>query len=301
MYHYIRERKKSMFPKIKSLEYSEFKNQINYFTKNFNVLNYADFIETLKKKNFKKKPSVLLTFDDAYKDHYNYAYPFLQKKKISGIFYTPVNVIKNNVILDVNKIHLILSKEPNRKKIINSISLNLRKYFNIKLDDILKKYKTHQTRYDDRETNLIKGLLQKNLDEKVRNFIINKLFKIIINIDERELSKDFYLNEKEINEMSKEKMAFGFHGYNHYWMNEISEKKQELELKKALNYFSSIGININNISASYPYGSFNETTIKLLKKYKFSFAVTTIVDRLSKSNINSRYTLPRYDTNDFKI
>ena len=33
MYHYIRDKKKDDFPKLKSLEFSQFKKQINFFKK----------------------------------------------------------------------------------------------------------------------------------------------------------------------------------------------------------------------------------------------------------------------------
>ena len=81
MYHYVREIKKSRFPNLKGLELNKFRKQINYFSKYFNILSYQDFIEIIQSKKIPKKPSVLLTFDDGYKDHYNYVYPLLLKKK----------------------------------------------------------------------------------------------------------------------------------------------------------------------------------------------------------------------------
>ena len=121
-YHYVREIKKSKFPNINGLEFKEFKKQINYFIKNFNILNNDQFCEVLINKNkISKKKSVLLTFDDGYYDHYKYVFPYLNEKKISGIFYPPINIIKNNSMLDVNKIHFILEREQNRKKILKMI------------------------------------------------------------------------------------------------------------------------------------------------------------------------------------
>ena len=86
MYHYVREIKKSKYPNLKGLEFEEFKKQINYFQKNFNILSNDNFIEIIKSKKIPKKKSVLLTFDDGFKDHYKYVYPHLQKKNCSLIF-----------------------------------------------------------------------------------------------------------------------------------------------------------------------------------------------------------------------
>ena len=55
MYHYVREIKNSKFPNIKGLEFSDFKKQINYLIKNFNIISNADLIEILEKKKYRKK------------------------------------------------------------------------------------------------------------------------------------------------------------------------------------------------------------------------------------------------------
>ena len=131
MYHYVREIKNSKFPNLKGLEFEDFKKQINYFIKNFNIISHSDLVEILNTKKLPKKKSILLTFDDGYIDHWKYVFPFLKKKKISGCFYPPVQVIKKKKVLDVNKIHFILDREQNRDKILNLIYENLKKYFDI--------------------------------------------------------------------------------------------------------------------------------------------------------------------------
>ena len=103
MYHYVREIKNSKFPNIKGLEFSNFKKQINYFIKNFNIISNADLIEILETKKIPKKKSILLTFDDGYKDHWEYVFPYLLKKKIPGCFYPPVQVIKKKKFLMLTK------------------------------------------------------------------------------------------------------------------------------------------------------------------------------------------------------
>ena len=55
MFHYVREIKKSKFPNLKGLEFSDFKKQINYLLKNFNILSNEDFIEIIKTKKIPKK------------------------------------------------------------------------------------------------------------------------------------------------------------------------------------------------------------------------------------------------------
>ena len=127
MYHYVREIDGSKYPLLKGLEFNNFKKQIDFFSKNFNILDYFDFTTIIKNKKIPEKPSVLLTFDDGYIDHYQYVFPYLLKKKINGCFYPPILPLLNKMVLDVNKIHFILEKAKNKNFLIQDINFILKK------------------------------------------------------------------------------------------------------------------------------------------------------------------------------
>tara|TARA_B100001175_G_scaffold317437_1_gene334357 strand:- start:7239 stop:8144 length:906 start_codon:yes stop_codon:yes gene_type:complete len=301
MYHYIRDKKKDNFPNLKSLEFSQFKKQINFFKKKLNVLGNDEFNEILNTKKIPKKPSVLLTFDDGYNDHYKYALPLLSKKKIEGFFYPVTKTLENKIILDVNKIHLILAKENNKKKIIYEMNLLLKKYMNKKLDQLDLSPVDLKSRFDDKETMLIKRCLQYFLPEKVRKKILNKLFYLILGKHESDFSKQIYLNKKKILEMSSENMFFGIHGEQHLRWDKINTKKLNKEIDNSVNFFNKIGLNNNNFSVVYPYGFYNSQTLKIIRKKKFLFGLTTRPEKINKNIINKKYILPRFDANDFRI
>jgi len=300
MYHYVREINNSQYPCLKGLEFKEFKNQINYLEKNFNILSNDDFIEIINSKKIPKKKSVLLTFDDGYKDHYKYVYPYLKGKKIYGNFYPPVQVLKNNKVLDVNKIHFILEKEDNKNKLLNLIIKYAKKYMDIDEVDLkINKIKLF-CRYDDKNTEIIKRLLQNHIPQPYREKILNKLFTTILNIDEKEFSKKLYMSPENIIEMYKNKMSVGSHGDYHLWWEKLSYYQQDKEIKNSINYFKKLNVYDENFSVCYPYGSYNNDTIKILKKYNIKYALTTRVDSINENNLNKVLMLPRHDTNDFR-
>ncbi len=299
-YHYVREIKKSKYPNLKGLEFSDFKKQIEFFEKNFNIISHNDFIEIMVTKKIPKKKSIMLTFDDGYKDHFKYVYPYLKKRKILGNFYPPVMCIKNKRVLDVNKIHFILEKEKNRDKILNLIIYYTKKYSGIDLNNArLNKIDT-KNRFDDKKTIIIKRLLQNYLPIKLRKRIVNRIFEKIVNLSEEEFSKKLYMNEKNVKELYKNKFTIGSHGYDHFWWGKISKDEQEKEIKKSINYFKKIDVYNNSFSVCFPYGSFNTYTKDLLKKYKIKYALTTKTGNIIKSNIKNNLELPRMDTNDFR-
>jgi len=300
MYHYVREIKKSKYPNLKGLEFEDFKKQINYFLNNFNILSNNDFVEILRTKKIPKKKSILLTFDDGYKDHWKYVYPYLKKKKISGNFYPPVKVIENKKVLDVNKIHFILEKEDNREKLLKLIFQYVKKLMHKNVDELRLNKISTKSRYDDKNTIIIKNLLQHYLPLKIRKKIINKLFESIIELDEKKFSKILYMNRKNIIEMYKDKMVIGSHGDYHLWWKKINYKSKLNEIRNSINFFKKIKVYDHNFSVCYPYGSYDADTLKILKQFKINYALTTKVDSISYNNIDKFFELPRFDTNDFK-
>lgn len=301
MYHYVREIKKSKYPNIKGLEFADFKRQIDFFIKNFDVLNNDDFIEIIKKGKIPKKKSVLLTFDDGYNDHWKFVYPYLKKKKISGNFYCPIDVIKNEITLDVNKIHFILEKEPDTKKILTHIFQLTKKYMNKSKTDLkIEKIDTYD-QWDNKETVLIKRLLQYYLPYKIRTKITHKLFSLFVDEEESSFSKKLYMNKEKLIEMYNDKMTIGSHGAEHHWWNDLSYEAQFKEVENSIHYFKKNNIYTNNFSVCYPYGSYNHDTLKILKNLKVKFALTTKIGSVNQKNLSQKFEYPRYDTNDFKL
>lgn len=202
------------------------------------------------------------------------------------------------MVLDVNKIHLILAKEKNKKKIINLIFHFLKKLFSISPDNLkLDKIKL-TSRFDDKDTMLIKTLLQHHLPFKHRRRVLDEIFFKILRSNEAELAKKIYMGKKHIIEMSQNSMIFGSHGYNHYWWEFLSLKDQEKELKNSINYFKKIKLFNERFSVCYPFGSYNNDSIKLLKKYRIAFAFTTKPGSINRRNFGKKFNFPRYDTND---
>tara|TARA_Y100000816_G_scaffold49132_1_gene31134 strand:+ start:587 stop:1489 length:903 start_codon:yes stop_codon:yes gene_type:complete len=300
MYHYVRNIKKSKYPNLKGLEFSDFKNQIIYLKKNFNILSNNQFIEILNSRKIPKKKSILLTFDDGYRDHFEYVFPFLKKKDVPAVFYPPIMCVKNKGVLDVNKIHFILEKEKNRDKILHLIFLYVKKILNKNPQQIGIEKINLSHRYDDKKTILIKKLLQHHLPLPYRKKIVDKIFKHIVNFSEEEFSKILYMNKNNIQELYKNNFSIGSHGYNHYWWEKINKDEQEMQIKKSINYFKKIKVFDKNFSVCYPYGSYNLQTLNLLKKYRIKFALTARVGSINKKNIKKIYELPRFNTNDFK-
>ncbi len=300
MYHYVRDLKHSRYPEIKGLDLALFREQLEYLEKHYNFITMEMLIDAIDNNSSLPHKAVLLTFDDAYNDHYQYVYPILNKKKIQGSFFLPVKAVTEHTVLDVNKIHFILASEENKAKIIDEIYNELKKHrkdYNLESDSFYYEKLAHPNRFDSAEVIFIKRLLQVELEENLRKILTNNLFEKTVGINEESFSRELYMDVEQIKCMQRNGMHIGSHGYDHYWLGSLTRENQIIEIEKSLVFLKEIGCNIKQWTMCYPYGNYNDVTIGLLNEYNCKLALTTKVDIADIHN-NNKFSLPRLDTND---
>ena len=109
MYHYVRELKHSRYPEIKGLTTDLFKEQIAYLKKYYNPISAYDLMDAIYSGSDLPPKSLLLTFDDAYVDHFTEVYPVLDREKISGCFFPPAASILNNRISSSRSLNILFT------------------------------------------------------------------------------------------------------------------------------------------------------------------------------------------------
>ncbi len=298
MYHYVRDLVNSRFPEINGLDIQQFKEQIIFFSKNYNFISIKDLIECYQGERILPQKPILLTFDDNIIDHYLNVFPLLNEMNIQGAFYPSVNT--EETLLDVHKIHFILAAARDKKMIIKIIFSYLDQYrseFQLKPNDFYYNKYAKANREDDGDVVFIKRLLQLGLMRSLRTIIADNLFAEIVGIDQKVFTRELYMNKDHLKCMARNNMHIGIHGYDHVWLDSLKIDEQQAELDRSLEFLKSLGIDINRWTIAYPYGAFNEDTLKVLKQNGCSLAFTTVVD-VADFNLFSCYELPRLDTND---
>ena len=299
MYHYVRDLKNSSYPAIKGLDVKLFLNQLKFINENYTVIRMEHVLACLDENKKLPENAALLTFDDGYSDHFDFVFPLLKNFGLQGSFYIPAQAVKEHVVLDVNKIHFILAST-DTSSILQDLKLlikNENKYGNLgKFEDYFVKLAI-PNRFDTSEVIFIKRLLQVELDELVRSKFVDFLFKKYVNEDEVTFAQKLYINEAQLIEMHKAGMHIGCHGYNHYWWNRLDDVKLEKEIDLSLSFLTSLGIDLNNWTAAYPYGSYSESVENILAIKGCKIAFTTEVGIATIEN-STRFKAKRFDTND---
>lgn len=302
MYHYVRPLKKSLYPEIKGLELDGFEKQIKFFQKNFKILTVDQFFDSINENRTIPDNSILLTFDDGFKDHYLNVFPILKKNNIHGLFFPPGKIIDENFLLDVHKIHFVLASSNNYQNIIHEIFKIIDEHkeeYNLETPESYFEKLAIPSKFDPKEIIFIKRILQKGLPRSARVKFTNFLFEKFVKQDQKTFADNLYLSIEEIHEMIEGGMYFGSHGYEHEWLTDLTSDELENEIAKSKKFCSKLKQSYKNLIFCYPYGNYNKKVIEKLKDKKFNLGLTTDIGEaiLTESN---RFVLRRYDTNDFQ-
>jgi len=294
-YHYVRPIAGSAGPRVNGLELDDFIKQLDYFATRYHFVS-VDAVHS-KIYSGKKLPQnpLLLTFDDGYIDHYQYVYPELLKRSITGAFFPVVQSSVHQSMLDVNKIHLILASDVTSDLLIDTIERNI---LPSAIDFYRKKY-FYKNEWDGKEIAYIKRLLQFGLPEKMRHSLLDLLFAELVSSNEAEYAKAFYMNIDQMREMSVNGMHIGSHTASHRRLSLLTGDELESEIVLSLALLNKV--NRHEISTiCYPHGDYNRETLACLPKHGVSLGFSLKKGVVDFSHCNP-LELERFDTNDMRF
>ncbi len=289
MFHDIRNLENTIYPErynLKSfLNEEQFKFQVDKIRNKYKIVSSLD-IKNIDIKN-DNNDYAILTFDDGLSDHYN-VYKYLKSLKLSGTFLVPKMSVVENKVMNTHKIQFILAST-NEITIKDEI-LNL---FDNK-DEIWEEYSTTKWKKNwwSKEMIFITNFLRRYKDDKIDNYqLTNYLFDKFVTKDEFNFSKDFYLNEKNIEEMSNNGMIIGGHG-------DISENlllidNYKLDIDESKKFISNYS---NEFVFSYPNGGYNEDIKNYMNDIKCSISYTIKPYTITELDDLDYLEFPRYDS-----
>lgn len=291
MYHYVRPFDKIKNGNLRYLTTDQFNYQLDFFEKKFGILSPDEF-----KYNFKKKihtNKVFLTFDDGLKDHYDYVFPLMKQRGHKGIFFIPTSIFDCEIVLKVHKVHHLLSNY-NSKKLYKDC-LDLIDLSMINQDDNSSSEIYKYSKHEDYEYK-VKRLFNYQLNHRYSEIILEKIFKKYS--VSRNIFKEIYLTENQLNEMREDGQIIGSHTVNHKILSSLNPENQKLEISKSFQSLSKF-YSPNFKAISYPYGykfTYNKTTLSILENQKLNFGF--IFDNNESLNFK-KFEISRIDCNNF--
>jgi len=143
--------------------------------------------------------------------------------------------------------------------------------------------------------------LQVGLPEELRTQIAKKLFKKYVSIEEAAFAEELYVSKEQLKTMQSCGMYIGSHGYSHYWLNSVDYNTQRDEISKSIDFLKEVGSPVDDFWVMcYPYGAWNEATLKALKEFECAAGLTTQA-KVANTRLDQPLLLPRLDTNDIQF
>lgn len=300
MYHYTRDLKHSRYPEIKGLDQSLFRQQIEFMKGNFNFVSMEQVIDAVEGKFSLPDKALLLTFDDGYIDNYTVAFPILEEYGVQGSFFIPGKTFTTHQLLDVNKVHYILAST-DIKTLVGDLKEIMdyyrgQEYDYPPTDDLWNEYAIGN-RFDGKDIVFVKRILQTVLPEKLRNQISSDLFERYVCISEEQLAYELYMTEEQIRTMKRHGMFIGCHGYDHYWLGNLSQEQMKQDISMALDVIDEF-IDRRHWVMNYPYGNYSQGVLDYVRSQGACVGLTTEV-RVAEILKDNVLALPRLDCNDF--
>jgi len=250
-----------------------FEKEIKYLSKNHTILRLEDLMEAIIKKRNLPYRSVVITFDDGYRNFYTNAYPILKKYQIPAALFLPAGLINTEKMLWWDEVNYLIlnhcSETIHYSPDLCPLSLQ-QKLGKIKLDCLNNRRKAAEI--------LIEEL--KGIPNKKKELILKDL-KVKNRLDKQKniLNKNYLLMTwDQVREVSKNGISIGSHSLTHPILINLEPDEIIKEIKDSKNIIEKeIGKTVNLFC--YPNGKrgfFNSFTKEILKKSGFLCACSSI-------------------------
>jgi len=250
----------------------------NYF--NIVPLNFLTSNNNLDRIKKNAKPPCILTFDDGWKDFYNYAFPLLVRYQQPATVFLPTEFIGSKKQFWTDRFsYLLAHRNRSTLKILSS-------------PDILRIIEYLDVLSGSFDNQLEKGIQYlKKYPLSVIERVLVDLSKIW-NINTDVTIRDF-LNWQEVAEMKNSGLiSFGSHTVNHHILTTLNDEEIKKELNESLHTLCEKNLLDNSCYPfCYPNGNYSKKIIGIVQASGYNLAVTT---RNGWNHINSdKFTLKR--------
>lgn len=299
MYHYVREYDERL-PHQRFLHVDDFRRQLDWFATTQGFVDRASFERSLC--TGEPVDGVILTFDDALRDHVETVVPELLDRGLWGIFYAATSPYRTGGLLQVHRLHHLTGRFDG-PRLLSHLERLVE-------DDMLEHAHVeefHSRTYgrldDDTATDEFKRTLNYLIADEHRSSIIDMLMDEL-DIDERSVARRYYVAPDELREMHHEGMVIGSHSDSHVVLSSLEERDQRAEIEGSITTLRAItGTPVETFC--YPFGgfhSFDTTSERILGDCGIRYAFNVESRDITEHDLLRRPTaLPRYDCNAFRF
>jgi peptidoglycan/xylan/chitin deacetylase (PgdA/CDA1 family) len=298
-YHYVRPLARTRFPGIKGCDMATFVAQVDDVASSHDMVSVEDLVAALDGRTDLPERAALLTFDDGFRDHFDYVLPVLHERGIAGCFFPPASAVEDHVLLDVHKAHFLLASGADPGAICDDIDAWVVEH---RLGDPARfaaDFRKPSPR-DPAEVIYVKRMLQRGLPAAHRGSLASELFRRHVSADEAAFAEELYCTAPQLALMSRLGMHIGSHGHGHHWLSTLDQDAQRTDLLRSIEFLDRITGPGALRTLCYPYGDHDDSARATARSLGFSLA---LADHHGVANLelDDRWALPRISTSDYPL
>lgn len=305
MYHFVNSKKDNkIFHGMKGEDICDFEKQIVYLKENYTNITVNEIKQFFANGKKLPKDGFCLTFDDGFKQHFTNVFPLLVKHNLEGIFFVPTLPLEERRSTALEKQRLLQYGKlyDNYKDFLFDFydiakKITKRDFSNMELTskniEKAKKYLKDISFYSNEERfyrKLRNDYISKEEFEKIVDIQFKKFY-----IKDEDFIKEYFMDIDDLKQMHKNGMIIGGHSHTHPFLDKIGKEQMINEIDRSFKFLQDYIYEDIDIF-SYPYGAYDEKTIKYLSEKNISFAF----DTECKDNILiKKYNIHRVDSKAF--
>ncbi|WP_152042652.1 polysaccharide deacetylase family protein [Salinigranum salinum] len=298
MYHYVRPSPDRPPHGYYHLALDDFRRQLDHFGKRYGFVDREAFVGWLYGERG-VPDGVVLTFDDALVDHYEWVLPELRRRDLWGLFFVPTGPFVTDRPLPVHRIHSLVGAVP-----ADSLRHELEAVLDANpaaLDGADSVADAYGEQSSGAAVSEFKRLLNFVVSPGDVQAVLDRLERRLDGYESPSVD-DYYLSTEEVEEMVDAGMLFGAHSVTHPVLSRLSPEGQRDEITSSVAWVAE-QVGPQPVSTfAYPYGgreTFTDATIDALVDAGCDAAFTTESGVIAGKTASEPFALPRRDCNEF--
>lgn len=281
-YHRVLDIDERLFPfdeDVISASPSEFRAQMEFVRRNFDVLSFADLERFESGEEPWPKRPLIVTFDDGYRDNYTNAFPILKEFGLPATIFLTTGHIGSDQLFWWDEVAYCFKQTGKRSVSFRGV---FTKRFNLSSAG--------------RRRRAIQRVLEwaKEVDDDVRCRFIHRLHQVLEVDSLAGLGAGMHLSWDDVRSMASSGIEIGSHTVTHPILSRVSEEKLDRELTESKATIEhELGTRV--LSVAYPAGRssrFNEKVRSAVKNAGFRYGVSYEEGVMDPYRLD-RFAMPR--------
>lgn len=263
-----------------------FEAQMEYLAENHRVISLEQMLENFETDRALSRRSVVITFDDGWRDNYVYAFPILRKLGLPATIFLSAGYVGTHQIFWPEQVISCLSE---RRGFVQdrlagspaSVPFEVRRLTKVICESV-----------SENPVQLLDQLIaqMKQLTPAARESLMRSLFDCAPGPENSILDDRVMLDWNEVLEMNAAGITFGSHAVNHELLTLLEPGLQSRELVESRAIIESrLACRVDTLA--YPNGNHDDDLIELVRDAGYRCAVTVVGAHVSRWS--NRYKLGR--------